>query len=277
MARRASWTNRATALAAALAAGAAALMPAGAGRAEGFTQPLFDTFVDARAGAGQPVWWYSIGTVRAFPSGELLFRMEGFDAARLMPRQRGSGEAVQLSRKIYVMRDPQTNQVVETYEGRPVAPIAYPYQLITYRLNGDDVDTFVEQGAGARLQRLGPISGMTARMVGNTAAFTAPLYLDIPLPTGSRMQVFENYDFFIHPARARLSEPHQLSWMRTGPLPPWAGGRQAVMHLTTWRVERYEDLPATIRAYVEEKAPLWRTPPADLAEIRRLQTAEAPR
>jgi hypothetical protein len=42
-------------------------------------------------------------------------------------------------------------------------------------------------------------------------------------------------------------------------------------------VERYEDLPATIRAYVEEKAPLWRTPPADLADIRRLQTAEAPR
>ena len=250
---------------------AAAAVTGGTALAGGFTPRLFDTFVDARAGSGEPVWWYSIGTVRAFPSGETLFVMEGWDAARLVPREAGSTEAVQLSRKIYVMRDPQTGAVVETYEGRPVTPIAYPYQLITYRLNGAEVDTFVEQGSGARLQRLGPITGMSAQMVGDTAAFTAPLYLDIPLPNGTRMQVFENYDFFIHPPSAGLAEPHQLSWMRTGPLPPWAGGRPAVMHLTTWRVERYEDLPARMRAYVEDKAPLWRTPPADLAEIRQLQ------
>jgi hypothetical protein len=240
-------------------------------QAEGFNQRLFDTFVDARVGSGAPVWWYSTGTVRAFPSGELLFRMEGFDTARLVPRAAGSTEAIQLSRKIYIMRDPVTGQVVRNYDGNPVAPIAYPYQLITYRLNGDGVDTFVEQGSGGRLQRLGPVTGMSARMVGDTAAFTAPLFLDIPLPTGVRMQVFENYDFFIHPRRSRLAEPHQLSWMRTGPLPAWAGGRQAVMHLTTWRVERWQDLPASIRSYVETEAPYWRNPPESLQVVRGIQ------
>lgn len=267
--------SRRAALAALAAVAASPLTLPGPAGAAGFTPALFETFVSARAGAGQPVWWYSIGTVRALASGELLFNMEGFDAARLLPRARGSAEAVQLSRKVYVMRDPASNAVVESFEGRPATPIAYPYQLITYRLAGDSVDTFVEQGAGPRLQRLGPVPGMSARMVGDTAAFTAPLFLDIPLPSGSRMQVFENYDFFIHPARARLSEPHQLSWMRTGPLPPWAGGRAAVMHLTTWRVERWADVPASMRDHVEARAPLWRTPPADLAEIRRLQSGES--
>lgn len=238
---------------------------------EGFTPALFDAFVTARAGTGAPVYWYSIGTVRAFPSGELLFRMEGFDAARLLPRAAGSTEAVQLSRKIYVMRDPVTNAVVETYQGRPAQPVAYPYQLITYRLDGENVDTFVEQGSGARLQRLGPVEGMSVQRLGNSLAYTAPLYLDIPLPGGARMEAFENYDFLIQPARRGVQEPHQLSWVRIGPLPAWAGGQRAVMHLMSWRVERYEDLPATIRDHVDRNAPLWQAPPADLAEIRRLQ------
>ena len=39
----------------------------------------------------------------------------------------------------------------------------------------------------------------------------------------------------------------------------------------TWRVERWEDIAADLRSYIEKEQPLWRNPPKDLAEIRRLQ------
>jgi hypothetical protein len=38
-----------------------------------------------------------------------------------------------------------------------------------------------------------------------------------------------------------------------------------------WRVDRFEDLPASIREYVRTEAPLWMAPPKDLDEIRALQ------
>jgi hypothetical protein len=43
------------------------------------------------------------------------------------------------------------------------------------------------------------------------------------------------------------------------------------MHLVAWRVDRYSDLPASIREYLESEAPMWKAPPRDLAEIRALQ------
>jgi hypothetical protein len=48
------------------------------------------------------------------------------------------------------------------------------------------------------------------------------------------------------------------------------------MHMVSWRVDRFEDLPQSIRDYVQSEATLWREPPRDLAEIRRLQQPAAP-
>ena len=114
---------------------------------------------------------------------------------------------------------------------------------------------------------------MSHRRVGDSHVFTAPVFLDFPLPGGqARYEAWENYDFFIHPDGA-VAEPHQLSWARVGPLPRWAGGGTSVMHLVTWRVESFDDVPASFRRYIEEEAPLWTAPPRDLAEIRELQSA----
>jgi hypothetical protein len=43
--------------------------------------------------------------------------------------------------------------------------------------------------------------------------------------------------------------------------------------MVAWRIDRYEDLPASIRDYLERDGKLWRAPPRDLAEIRELQQA----
>ena len=253
-----------TALACAGSAAAQAPSPS-----QPFTQEVFQTWIDARAGTGEPVYWYSAGTVRAYPSGEVLYVMEGYDASTShWPDGREAGLAHQYNRKIYIFRDPETGEIVPDS-----VPVAYPYQFITYTLDEGGVETVVEQGAGDRVQTIEG-DGMSYRALGDTHVFTAPVFIDFPIPgTERRIQAWENYDFFIHPEGA-VEEPYQLSWARVGELPPWAGGGRAVMHLITWRIDDYAEVPESLRAYVEAEAPLWMTPPANLDEIRALQAGD---
>jgi Protein of unknown function (DUF1838) len=241
----------------------------------GFDASSFKAWASARVGDGQPIWWYSSGSVRAYPSGQLLFFMEGFDSATSFRPDPKANLVHQYNRKIYVFRDIKTGEILRQWNGKAVEPVAYPYQFITYELKGDKVETWVEQGTKPRVQRIGPGTDMTARKVGDTYVFTAPVYLDFPIPGGDkRYQAFENYDFFVN-TDGRAKEPHQLSWLRHGPLGAWADGADSIMHLVTWRVERWEDIAADLRGYIEREQPLWRNPPKDLAEIRRLQEGKA--
>lgn len=238
-------------------------------REHGFSPETFRQWVDMRVGRGEPVYWYAIGTVYRSPDGAPLMSMEGVDVARFDAGLSTPTKAHQLSRKTFIYRDLETGAVLKEWEGKPLPPIAYPYQYITYELKGSSLETWVEQGAGPRKQRIGPGRDLTARMIGETAAFSAPLFLDFPLPSGQRMQSFEHYDFFRQPASAGLKHPNQISWLRFGDLP--AGLGKGVMHMLSWRVDRYEDLPESMRRYLETEAPLWLKPPADIEEIRQLQ------
>ncbi len=243
----------------------AALLAAPALAQGGFDAAAFRQFASARAGDGQPVYWYSTGELRSYPEGRLLALVEGFDTARTIPDPDRPDGRIQLSRKIYIYRDPATGAVLREYAGKPVAPIAYPYQLIRYWLEGDRLRTHVTQGAGERVQRIGPGGNATARRQGDTLMVTAPLYLDLPAAGGGRYQAFENYDFFFT-GRDGL----RLSWLRYGD--DALTGKPSIMHMVGWRVERFADLPEGMRRFVEAEAPLWKAPPADMAEIARLQS-----
>lgn len=238
----------------------------------GFDHATYEAFVDMRVGDGShPVYWYSVGELYSYPDGKVVAIVEGIDTARLLPVEGDCDTNHQLSRKIFVYRDPASGEVLEEVNGQPVRPIAYPYQYITYRHEGDELVTFVEQGSGERLRKIGPGRSSVARSFGEITAITSPLFLDFPTPRG-RYQAFENYDFFLQPAGN--PERQQLSWVRYGDLPPWAGPGKAIMHLIARRVDRFEDLPETMRSYVEKKAPLWMGPPVDLNEIRELQESD---
>jgi hypothetical protein len=239
-------------------------------RAEGFDRQVFDRWVEARAGRGDPVYWYSSGTVTEYPSGRILARMEGFDTARRVWPDRKRAEAYQLSRKIYVFRDVETNAVLRSFNGKPIDSVRFPYQFITYRLRGDELETLLEQGSGAARLNLGPSTGIAVRRLGRSLVFTAPLYLDVPGPAGIARTLFENYDFFIQPAARDPREQYQLSWVRYGNRGAFSD-QPTITHMVSWRVDRFESLPQTIRDYVMSEAPLWRAPPRDLDEIRRLQ------
>ena len=235
----------------------------------GFDRDTFKQFVTLRAGTGIPVYWYAIGEVYSSPEGKRLLRIEGSDAARMIPSDQPD-TAFQLSRKVFVYRDPETNEILKEYKGQPVTRIAYPYQFITYKLEGDRLTTFVEQGSGANLQKIGPGDNFLLRRLGPSLVFSSPLFLNMETPRG-KYEAYENYDFVYHPAEKDPAAKHQLIWNRFGDLPAFVGKGKAVIQMVGWRVDRFEDLPSSIREYVRTDAPLWMAPPKDLDEIRALQ------
>lgn len=235
----------------------------------GFDRETFKQFVTLRAGSGTPVYWYALGEVYSYPDGKRVLLIEGSDTARLVPT--GDPDSVyQLSRKIFVYRDPVTNEILREYEGRQVTRIAYPYQFITYKLQGDKLVTYVEQGSGAGLQKIGPGENFLLRRLGSTLVFSTPLFLNLETPKG-RYEAYENYDFVFHPAEKDPAARHQLVWNRIGDLPAFVGKGRSVIQMVGWRVDRFEDLPASIREYIRTEAPMWMAPPKDLDEIRALQ------
>ncbi|MCX6551348.1 MAG: DUF1838 family protein [Acidobacteria bacterium] len=235
----------------------------------GFDRDTFKQFVTLRAGTGAPVYWYAIGEVYSSPEGKRLLRIEGSDTARMIAATEPD-TAIQLSRKVFIYRDPETNEILKEYKGQPVVRIAYPYQFITYKLVGDRLTTFVEQGAGANLQKIGPGDNFLLRRLGPSLVFSSPLFLNMETPRG-HYEAYENYDFVYHPAEQDPAAKHQLIWNRVGDLPAFVGKGKAVIQMVGWRVDRFEDLPASIREYVKAEAPLWMQPPKDLDEIRSLQ------
>jgi hypothetical protein len=237
--------------------------------------PEFRAWVDARAGTGQPVHWVAEGGVYEYPSGRKLFGMVGFDSSRVIWPGRPGDPVIHLTRKTFAYTDPQTGEVLREYNGQPVTPVAYPYQMITYRQDGAQIFADVEQGAGRAVQTIKARDGIRYRWIGaDTLAVTAPIFLDFPLPGGARYEAWENYDFFIHQG-GKVAEPHQMSWQRFGSLPPWAGKGKAIYHLLSWRVEDQNQFPPMILAWAKAAMPMWLIPPADVAEVRKLQQGEA--
>ncbi|MFK7886553.1 MAG: DUF1838 family protein [Gammaproteobacteria bacterium] len=232
-------------------------------------------WVDARAGTGEPVHWIAEGGVYAYPSGEKLFGMIGFDSSTVVWPDRSGEDVVQLTRKTFAYTDPITGDILSEHNGNPVEPIAYPYQLISYRMVDGKIYGDVEQGVGERIQKIVSEDGMRiGKMGADTMTVTASVFLDFPLPNGNQYQAWENYDFFIHTG-GDIDEPHQMSWQRYGALPNWAGSGKAIYHLRSWRVESHAEFPPGLLAWAKAVKPMWLMPPANLDEVRALQQGEA--
>jgi len=230
------------------------------------TPQLFKQFVDMRIGTGEPIYWYCIGEVYEYPSGKLVAKVEGIDTARLIKSESTDTKKLQLSRKIFFYRDPVTNQLLREINGMKVEPIAYPYQQITYELRDAQMINSVVQGKAPRIQKIEGGGKMIARELNGLVMFSAPLFLNFP-----GYQAFENYDFLIQPSATRGVPRYQLTWNRRGDLPKFFGGGDSVFQLASYRIDKYQDLPKTMREALESDGRLWMTPPADLAEIAALQ------
>lgn len=244
-------------------------LPASRAQAEGFTPELFEIFVESNMGLdGSPVYYYSTGFVREFPGGRLLATIEGVDMARLLRRDE-DGTVHKAARKMFILRDLESGEVIETIGGQPNTRYFYPYQYMQFRLDGERLVGTSTQGAGEAVRTVDIGANFTARMVGETAVFSAPNFRGLPDGTGS----FEMYEFWV-PRVPGGANPHSTLTLTLVNWHPIGEGRPVYTHRTTWRVEAYEDLPASLREYIDSRAPLYREPPRDLAEIDRLQRAE---
>ena len=52
-------------------------------------------------------------------------------------------EALQLSRKVFFFKDPDTDEMLTHFMGIPVEPIIYHYQLVSYSYTGEQIQTAV--------------------------------------------------------------------------------------------------------------------------------------
>ncbi len=231
-------------------------------------------WVDARAGTGPAVHWVSEGKVYEYPSGKPLFGLVGFDSSTVIWPEEVGGEIVHLTRKTFAYTDLESGEVLKEYNGETVEPIAYPYQMITYRLENDRIYGDVEQGVGDRVQFIKAKDGIPYRKMGDGYIFNAQVFLDFPLPTGAQYEAWENYDFFIQP-EGKVDEPHQMTWQRYGKLPKWAGQDGPVItHLHSWRVESHDEFPSVILDWAKENKPNWLRPPQNIEEVRALQKGQ---
>jgi len=232
-------------------------------------------WVDARAGTGEPVHWIAEGSVYEYPSGKKLFGMIGFDTSTVIWPAESGDDVIHLTRKTFTFTDAETGEILTEYEGQPVEAIAYPYQLIRYRIKDGLIYGDVEQGVAPNIQQIKAKEGMPARWIGpNTLAVNAPVFINIPLPGGQQLEAWENYDFFLHTG-PNIDEPHQMSWQRYGDLPGFAGTGKAIYHLLSWRVESHAEFPAELLAWAKANKAMWLRPPASIEEVRELQKGDA--
>ena len=239
----------------------------------GWTEGDFRRWCSMKLGDGSsPVFWCIQGDLFEYPSGKLLAKVEGIDVARCVTEEDGD-VCHQLSRKLFVFRDPVDGTVMKQFDGKPVTHIQYPYQHVTYRRNADGgpVTTEVAMGAGKALTRMAGNAVEVRRIDGGAkACFTCPVFLDLDTDQG-RYEAYENYDYFDD----RDSDgdtnrrTHRCVWTRFGPAAPMT--EEGVLHALAWRVDRWRDVPERIRKYVEREAPTWKDAPRDLDEIKRLQ------
>lgn len=235
-----------------LAVGLLSLGPQAHG--DGFTKELFESWLTMRTGGGETdVYWYSEGLVKSFPDGVTTARMIGFDASHLLRDPDNADRAIQLSRKIFFFYDPMTGKRLDR------EPIAYPYQVKTYELDGDDIIYTVESNNGRSVYTLGPMRNYSAKTIDGVQWFNYPVF--IQRGTGK----FENSDFYIQPGDGLTEqERYQHVWVSYGVGPIMSSA-------VAWRYSSFDSMPDHITQLVREEAPLWMTPPRTMDEISALR------
>lgn len=234
--------------------------------AGGFTPENFAAWISLRAGDGQPVYWYATGHVMDDQTGEVVALMEGIDVARVFRDPERPDTWVQLSRKIFISLDPATGEIQKGPDGRPRRPTAYPFQVKTYTLEGDEIVYSVESHDTASVFAEPPRRNYTARQIGSLTHYNYSMFTDRVRPDGKRSRRFEVNDFFLRPEKG-LAEPdrYQYVWTGTGPGP-------IVASAVSWRYPSFDALPSErLKDYIHRNAPLWLVPPKDLAEIAALK------
>jgi hypothetical protein len=116
--------------------------------AGGFTPEDFARFIHVRMGDGEPVYWYGVGDAATFPGARVFMRVEGCDMGRLHAFDRARHTATALTRKMMVLRDPVSGEIMTGPDGKPAWVSHFTYQLFRFRLEDGFLAYEVDYGAG---------------------------------------------------------------------------------------------------------------------------------
>ena len=225
---------------------------------------VFDLFCTMRTGVGHSdtVIWFGSGTIFEAYSGRTLANFEGFDVGKGI--QLDSDTVRQLSRKLFWFRDAESGELLTEYNGCTVKPIRYDHQVFDYE-RGENGLIFPSVVSS---ERHVPILPITHQFVTpKVCLFQVPVFVDIETPVG-RYQAWEFYDYNADPSFQR---PTTVTWCRQASTPPFNTNGAAVMKFTGSRITSFQELPVHMRELVEESYPLFRAPPANMAEVEALQ------
>jgi len=240
--------------------------------AGGFTPEDFGRYIDVRMGDGEPVYWYAIGDATTFPDGNMFMRTEGYDTGRLIEFDRDRCEATALTRKLIVMRNPVSGEILTGPDGQPAWVSNFTYQLFYLRLQDGFLTYEVQQGAGDLLNTaIGGLNRSEVQKFDGMTVYTTPVNYTMPVSEDDAdwQPVWETYDVIERIENGEVR--HDGLWAGTFPLPAFMGGGRSTMHAYFHRYDRYTDLPESIRSFVDEHAPMWKEPPKNMDEIRELQ------
>lgn len=221
-------------------------------------------------GSSEAVYWVGEGQLYESPSGKIIANIEGFDVSKGVFMDQN--HIRQFSRKIFWFRDPNTNELLTEYNGLPVKPIKYDWQVFDLKRGYNPTDPSMAPILPSVVKgpRSVPCMPITPRYAGSDVIhYQCPLFIDIETPKGA-YQAWEIYDYTLdltHDA----NRPPSLSWSRQGSNPPFIQGGKGVMHFLGHRLNSFEELPDRMRTLVEEEYSLFRDPPVDMEEVHQLE------
>ena len=242
-----------------------------------------DIFAQMRSGIspkeklGDEVFWTADGELYETPSGKIVARIEGLETSRAI---RLKNNAIRIfSRKLVWFLDPETNEIMDEFQGKAVPPIRFDAQVFDVQqgeiLPENPLLSTVLPYV-VRSKRLIPCMPITPRWGGcnDILMFQVPLFIDVEIPVPGqkeprKYQAWEFYDYSwnIHQDQ---KNPPVLSWTRQGSTPPFCVDGNGVTHARGHRVDSFEDLPQSTQDYVNQNYPLFRGPPQSMEEVDRL-------
>lgn len=235
-----------------------------AGTDHGFDAEAFSEFISFDVGDGPPLYWHSLGKLYREPKGEVIADVEALVSNRLIRSDETSAEA--LCRTIVLYRDPETGELLQEDDGRHIVR-EYPYIVARFELEDQRLVIHTEGLSGPHANGhygLARVSNdkVFAADSGGTRFFYWTLFGQVDTPVG-KVSFTEAYN--------GSTSPNVMVMNRSGTLPAFAGIGQGLMQTTARCFDSYEDLPESLRSYVEEHAPSHKLPPADNDEIEALR------
>lgn len=220
---------------------------------------------------GEAATWYWNGYAVSRVPGEpdrRLFAVEGMNIRQCGPLgDGGDGSFKMVTREVLVYKDPKSGAVLDTWDnpwtGKQVKVVHVTNDPVNQRMTAVD-----RAGRPFRLQ---------LDIVGNQwwSTNTVPLFYPNPLAgsyqdyIGGKYHATEMFSFFgdvddlANPRRATV--PARVAWVRMSDWLPWMemGGRAGLIyfHTSGIKLDRYEDMPASLRDVIRSRFPLYEAPP----------------